>query len=638
MSRRAALTVSAALLTVCAAHWAARGDMTRSVGEHLIVYALALLAYLAGLWSARGLSRRGLALALGVALSWRLALIGAPPLLSDDVYRYVWEGRIQIYGGNPYRWVDRPEAERWAPLRDAAWQRVNHKDYTAIYPPLWQLASRGVVFVHDSVAAMKGFLVACEAVTWLLLARLLASRGLPRERLLVAAWSPLALVEIAGSGHNEPLGMLLLTVALLALEAGRKASSAMAATLAFLAKLVPGLLALPWARRFRPVHVLLGAGLAVLFTLPFGSAGRGLMRTLFGYGEHWRFNETLFAALDAAFPPPTSAALAVALLVALGVWLASRNLEPAAASLAMASAWLLLMPSVLPWYALWLLPLLVLVEAPAALGFTGTVTLAYLVYPGWLAGGPWQVGWPIRAAEYGLPLAIQAWVLARRSSVRPEHVLSTLLVFVKRPRPGEVKTRLAADLGPEGAAAVYRALAEAEIAGTQPHGGDYDRLFFYAPADAEGEMAAWLAGESVEPQEGNDLGARMAAAFERAFRRGAERVAIIGSDVPWVTRERVKRAFASLDEGDVVLGPCDDGGYYLLALSRPRPELFDGIAWSTPSVLQATLDRARAHGLRVVMLDPLPDVDTLADIRRSWDRLRPLLPRSVATLVEPRLR
>jgi rSAM/selenodomain-associated transferase 1 len=632
MTRGAALVASAAVLTACAGYWAGHGELTRSVGEHLVVHAVAFAAYLVGLRGAQGLSRRGLLLALGLALSWRLALVVGPPLLSDDVHRYVWEGRIQSHGGNPYRWLDRPEAERWTALRDAVWERVNHKDYTAIYPPLWQLAARLVTAVHDSVAAMKAALVGCEALVWLLLAQLLARRGLPRERLLVAAWSPLALVEIAGSGHNEPLGMLLFTAALLALESGRTAASAAAATLAFLAKLVPGLLALPWARRFRPGHAALGAILVALAILPYASARQGLLRTLVGYGEHWRFNETLFAIADATLPPALAAALGGAALLAVGAWLAFRGSEPAVASLVMACAWLLLMPSVLPWYALWLLPLLVLVDAPGALAFTGTVTLAYAVYPGWLAGGEWQVGWPLRALEYGLPLAIQAWVLARRGRAR-----YALLVFVKRPRSGEVKTRLAQDLGADGAAAVYRALADAEIAGTQPRGREYQRRFFYAPADAGSEVSEWLRGERLAPQEGADLGTRMAAAFQEAFRAGAERAAIIGSDVPWVTRERVNAAFAGLDAADVVLGPCDDGGYYLLALSRPRPELFEGIAWSTPTVVEATLDRARSHGLRVVLLEPLPDVDTLADIRRSWGRLEPILPRAVVDLVTPRL-
>lgn len=417
MSRRAVLVLSAAVLTLGAAHWAARGEATRDVSEHLVAYAACFAAYLVALRASRGLSSRGLSFAIGLALSWRIALATAPPLLSDDVYRYVWEGRIQAHGGNPFRWRDRPEAERWTPLRDAAWERVNHKEYTAIYPPLWQLAARAVVAVSGSVTAMKAFLVACEALTWLLLARLLARRGLPRERLLVAAWSPLALVEIAGSGHNEPLGMLLLVAGLLALDAARPARAAVLVTAAFMAKLVPGLLALPWARRFRPAHALLGALLVAVLTTPYAAAGRGLVRTLGGYGEHWRFNETLFAALDAVLPPSLAATGALVILVGAALALAARGVEPARASLLLATAWLLLMPSVLPWYALWLLPLLCCVDAPGVMAFTGTISLAYLVYPAFLAGGAWQLGWELRAIEYGVPLAIQGLAWARRSSV-----------------------------------------------------------------------------------------------------------------------------------------------------------------------------------------------------------------------------
>jgi len=412
MSPRAVLVTSAAVLTLAAAHWAARGDMTRAVPEHLCLYALAFAAYLAGLRAARGLSARGLSFAIGIALSWRIALVLAPPLLSDDVYRYVWEGRIQAHGGNPYRWLDRPEAERWESLRDADWARVNHKEYTAIYPPLWQLAGRGVAAASATVTAMKGFLVVCEVATWLLLARLLDRRGLPRERLLFAAWSPLALVEIAGSGHNEPLGMALMLAGLLALDAARPARAALLVTAAFMAKLVPGLLAMAWARRFRAVHGVVGALLAALLAAPYASAGRGLLRSLGGYGEHWRFNETLFAGLEALLPSPVAPGVALAVLAAA---LAARGVEPARASLALACAWLLLMPSVLPWYALWLVPLLCLVEAPGALAFTGTVGLAYLVYPSFLSGGAWQVGWELRAVEYGLPAAIQGLAFARGS-------------------------------------------------------------------------------------------------------------------------------------------------------------------------------------------------------------------------------
>lgn len=200
-----------------------------------------------------------------------------------------------------------------------------------------------------------------------------------------------------------------------------------------------------------------------------------------------------------------------------------------------------------------------------------------------------------------------------------------LLVFLKQPRPGAVKTRLIPALGERGAADLYRALAEEEVRRTAPRESEYRRLFFYTPAEAAAEMEAWFPGETWRPQRGSDLGERMAAAFEEAFAGGASRVAVIGSDVPWVSRDHVREALRSLDDQDLVLGPARDGGYYLLALDHPRPALFQGIAWSTPSVFAATVERAGALGLGVRILEPLPDIDTLEDLRSAWPRLRPLL-------------
>ena len=211
---------------------------------------------------------------------------------------------------------------------------------------------------------------------------------------------------------------------------------------------------------------------------------------------------------------------------------------------------------------------------------------------------------------------------------------NVLIVFVKEPRPGIVKTRLVPALDPESAAELYRALAEEEIRQTAPRSREYTRLFFYAPPSSPEAMSSWLPGETLVAQQGDDLGARMSAAFEEAFRRGARRAAIIGTDVPWLTRSRVGEALAALDDHDVVLGPTADGGYYLLALDRPRPGLFRGIAWSTPSVLASTVARTAALGLRVRMLGELPDIDTIEDLRAHWPRLRPLLEgRAVATAV-----
>jgi hypothetical protein len=331
----------------------------------------------------------------------------SPPLLSDDVYRSVWEGRIQNAGGNPYAWADRPEAPRWAPLRDETWRRMNHRDYTAVYPPLWQLAARSVVAVCDAVWAMKLFLVACEALAWWPLALCLRRARRPRERLLLAAWNPAALVEIAGSGHNEALGLLLISVALLALAVHRPALAAACGGLGAAVKLLPGLVTAAWARRLRWWQGLVALLLFAAPFAPFASAGSGLWRSLRHYGRFWRFNESLFAPLAWLGGSHEAAVrLALGVLAVLVLALAWTRTEPAAAGLAVVAAWIALSPNVLPWYALWLLPFLVLRDATPLLLLTGTFQMAYLVYPGWLAGEPWHLSWKVRALEYGVPLAL----------------------------------------------------------------------------------------------------------------------------------------------------------------------------------------------------------------------------------------
>jgi len=400
------------VLTACVVAWALGPPPTTRIGPHLALFAVAFAAYLAALAGSRGLSRRGLLACLGLALAWRALLVAAPPLLSDDIYRYVWEGRVQLHGGNPYAWGDRPGSPRWAPLRDTVYDGVSYKEYTAVYPPLFLLAGRAVVAVHDSVTAMKAFLVACELATIGALALVLKRRRLPLERLLVLAWSPLALVEIAGSGHNDAFGMLWMVLALLALEADRPLLSALAASAGFMSKLLPGLVAAAWARRYRLWHALAGGALALALVAVYLDPGskKTMLLSLSKYARFWRFNETLFAPLAAVLGSHGAAVRAAALLtLALALALAWRRTEPVAAALAVVAASLLLAPNVLPWYALWLLPLLVLRDEPAALLFTGTVSLAYLVYPTWQSGEPWKLGWGWRVLEYAPCLLVAAW-------------------------------------------------------------------------------------------------------------------------------------------------------------------------------------------------------------------------------------
>jgi rSAM/selenodomain-associated transferase 1 len=195
-----------------------------------------------------------------------------------------------------------------------------------------------------------------------------------------------------------------------------------------------------------------------------------------------------------------------------------------------------------------------------------------------------------------------------------------VLVFVRAPVRGTVKTRLAASLGADAALRIYRRLAEHTLREAAALADDGVRVrVHHTPADAGDAVRGWLgAGPVYLPQAEGDLGARMQDAFARAFAAGAERVVIVGSDLPALSAALLRRAFHLLDVHPAVIGPARDGGYYLLGLARPVTGIFEGIAWSTPDVLAATLDRFRAAGIEPLMLETLADVDEAGDLPEGW--------------------
>jgi rSAM/selenodomain-associated transferase 1 len=199
-------------------------------------------------------------------------------------------------------------------------------------------------------------------------------------------------------------------------------------------------------------------------------------------------------------------------------------------------------------------------------------------------------------------------------------------LFAKPAQAGRVKTRLVPPLTAEEAARLYQAfLADAAITlGSGAPGWEW-RVF---STDPEAQRAAWPpdvpAPAAWHAQEGADLGARLLAAFTRLRRDGAELSVIVGSDHPTLPRSAIERAFRALGDADLVLGPALDGGYYLIGLREPAPDLFRDIPWSTAGVFPRTLERAAALGLRVARTEPAVDVDRPEDlvvIRQLLDTL-----------------
>lgn len=203
------------------------------------------------------------------------------------------------------------------------------------------------------------------------------------------------------------------------------------------------------------------------------------------------------------------------------------------------------------------------------------------------------------------------------SPTAPRHERSAeapmVLVFAKAPEPGRVKTRLAADLGEDKAARIYRQMGRQVV--DQLRGGPFRLRVCHTPPHAESEVREWLGDEGLDftPQASGDLGRRMHRALETALSE-APRACVVGTDAPDLDQVLVRNALALLADHDVVFGPARDGGYYLVGLRRPAPELFRHVPWSTDQVLEKSLEAAARAGLSVATLPMLSDVDRLEDL------------------------
>lgn len=198
---------------------------------------------------------------------------------------------------------------------------------------------------------------------------------------------------------------------------------------------------------------------------------------------------------------------------------------------------------------------------------------------------------------------------------------NALIFFIKAPRLGFVKTRLQPELTPEQSVLLYRAMVEDTVRQFADVEFCDVKIFFY-PADARKEMKAWL-GDQFDyfPQHGNDLGERMCHAIAEMLNQRYEKVVLVGSDIPTLGVSTVERSFVSLDENDLVIGPCEDGGYYLIGMKREHPELFQGINWSTCFVFQQTMQTAQKAELKIMQMELKSDIDTSREVEELWDYL-----------------
>jgi hypothetical protein len=366
----------------------------------LVLFSLAFLAYGCGALAAFHLrGRRVVVVILAAGVVTRLILLTTSPSLSTDAYRYVWDARVARAGLDPYAYP--PAAPEVAGLRDSSiYPKLNHVTWQTVYPPPAQAFFRLVYWIApDSVTAMKLGLGVAELLALGALVLLLLTLDLPAGRLAIYAWNPLLLVEIWGSGHLDALVLATVTAAALASARRRDGLAAILLGLGTLVKLYPAVLFLLLPGRWRMSVVTAFAS----------TVAAGVFVT--GGLDHWPFEPIGRYVREEYFNPGLVRSFVNEPVLALGVtaaWVIAIAWRGGAAHLAARAAplvagFVVLAPSVFPWYAVWLVPLLAVTPSVPLIAFTGTVAFSYAFF----LSQPWAIPWWARFVEVA-PLGFAA--------------------------------------------------------------------------------------------------------------------------------------------------------------------------------------------------------------------------------------
>ena len=396
-----------AALTLCSRKLSSVGELS-----FIIPLAVAGVAYLLAvreLFYAPGFPRRVIVIALVLAALWHIPFLVRSPGSDDDVHRYIWDGRVQRLGYNPYVVV--PSDPAFATLHTPETRTLNNPEVPSPYPAGAQLFFRAVTSIHESIFALKVALVVCDLAIVLVLLDVLRCTRQGAHWVLAYAWNPL-LATAAGSGHIDILGALLLLVSVAALLRRWRAVAALAFGLAVSVKFLPIVLLPLYWKRVRIRDAALAAIAVGLLYVPFLNHGRIPIGSLGTYVQRFRFNDAVFATLERVAAPRVVAGLAVLVGFLTSIVMRKKSAEGSSDAFAWPmAASLLCAPVVYPWYLLWLLPFLRSASTVPIIIWTLSIIPTYYVWHLRTVGRPWLVpGW-IMLLEYG-SVAVAAAIIA----------------------------------------------------------------------------------------------------------------------------------------------------------------------------------------------------------------------------------
>jgi alpha-1,6-mannosyltransferase len=402
-------------LTICSRKFSSMGELSFIIP--LVVAGIAYLLAIREFFSTPKFPHRVIVIGLVLAALWHLPFLLTPPGSDDDIHRYLWDGRVQRLGYNPYLVV--PSDPALGGLHTPETRTLNNPGLPSPYPAGAQLFFRAVTAIHESIFTLKVAFLVCDLAIVLVLLDILHRRGQAAHWVLAYAWNPLLATEVAGSGHIDIVGVLLLLVSFAALGRRWRTVAAVAFGLAVAVKLLPIVLLPLYWRRVRMRDGALAAVVVGLLYVPFFNHGWIPIGSLGTYVQSFRFNDPVFATLERVAAPQLVAGMAVLVGFLAAIWLRSK----ATAWSAEAFAWpmaasLLCAPVVYPWYLLWLLPFVRSASTVPIIIWTVSIIPTYYVWHLRTLGRPWLVpGW-IMLLEYGA-VAVAGVIIALRRLTRP---------------------------------------------------------------------------------------------------------------------------------------------------------------------------------------------------------------------------
>jgi alpha-1,6-mannosyltransferase len=402
------------------------GDLELHVIGTIVIGLAAGIAYFVMLYvleHSRG-KRATIWVILAGALLFRLTLLPLMPTLSDDPYRYHWDGQIQLAGYNPY--IASPDTLAIGPHVTPTGHVIPAHDMPNIYPPLAELIFRVAARYLPGTIAFKLPFFLADLLAVLLLAACLRRSAQREFRLAIYAWNPLVIVEFAGTGHSDALAIAALLGAILIIRSRIEVSTILLAVSALL-KIFPVMLFPLWLRRAGWPRTIRSwaagaacAALAVACFLPFRAALAHIPATLAYFTGHWQDNNASLFTLLLMFSghADVAAEIGEGVVVGLALWAAARRLEPERAAYLIFGAILLLSPNAYPWYFTWIIPLLCFFPNPAWLLLTVLQFLSYSVLIEYGTLGTWHWSPLMIWLEYAPFYAWLGWQMLRAQSVR----------------------------------------------------------------------------------------------------------------------------------------------------------------------------------------------------------------------------